>query len=300
MCGAQFAHMAKRHLDVVVISDVHLGTGGCQATELNRYLKSIKPSILVLNGDIIDGWQFKKSFFPEAHFKVVRRFMKMMEQGTKIYYLTGNHDEVLRQFTDLKLGSFELVDKLVLELDGKRAWVFHGDIFDVTMRYSKWIAKLGAVGYEFLIKLNTLVNNISRFFGKGKISLSKRIKDSVKKAVSFVSDFELTTTELAIDNGYDYVVVGHIHKPNMQRFSNEKGSVLYLNSGDWVENLTSLEYTDGEWSLFRYSESDFADVDIRIPEPPDEVELSIRDKVIGTLLTNGFSNAHSLRNTGNG
>ncbi len=292
--------MAKRHLDLAVISDVHLGTGGCHAEELNRYLKSIKPSTLILNGDIIDGWQFKKSFFPQAHFKVVRRLMKMMEQGTRIYYLTGNHDEVMRQFTDLKLGSFELIDKLVLDLDGKKAWFFHGDVFDVTMRYSKWIGKLGAVGYEFLIKLNTLVNAVSKFFGKGKISLSKRIKDSVKKAVSFVSDFELTATDIAIDNGYDFVVVGHIHKPNMQRFSNEKGSVMYLNSGDWVENLTSLEYVNKEWSLFRYSESDFMDVDIRFPEPSEEMDMNIRKNVIGTLLTNGFSNANSLRNTGNG
>lgn len=291
--------MAKRHLDVAVISDVHLGTGGCHAAELNRYLKSIKPAILVLNGDIIDGWQFKKSYFPEAHFKVVRRLLKMMENGTKVYYLTGNHDEVLRQFTDMKLGQFELIDKLVLELDGKRAWFFHGDVFDVTMRYSKWIAKLGAVGYGLLIRLNTAVNHVSKLMGRGKISLSKRVKDSVKKAVSFVSDFELTATDLAIDSGYDYVVVGHIHKPNMRRYSNEKGSVMYLNSGDWVENLTALEYVRGEWSLFRYDESDFADIDARIFEAPDEVEIDIRDKVIGALLHTQYSNANSLRHTGN-
>lgn len=291
--------MAKRHVELVVISDAHLGAYGCHADELNRYLKSVRPDTLVLNGDILDAWQFKKSFFPESHSKVLRRILKMMENGTEVYYLTGNHDEVLRPFTDLHMGAFHLVNKLVLTLDGKRAWFFHGDVFDVTMRYSKWIAKLGAVGYGLLIRLNTMVNAISRFFGRGKISLSKKIKDSVKKAVSFVSDFELTATELAIDNEYDYVVVGHIHKPNLKRYSNERGSVLYLNSGDWVENLSALEYHDGEWSIFRYNESDFADVDVRFPEPPEHVEIDIRENVIGSILNNTI-HAYPLRRTGNG
>jgi UDP-2,3-diacylglucosamine pyrophosphatase LpxH len=291
--------MAKRHVELLVISDVHLGAYGCHAAELNRYLKSVKVDTLILNGDILDGWQFKKSYFPESHTKVLRRILKMIESGTEVYYLTGNHDEVLRPFTDLHVGQFHLVNKLVMTLDGKRAWFFHGDVFDVTMRYSKWIAKLGAVGYALLIQLNTLVNNISRFFGKGKISLSKRIKDSVKKAVAFVSDFELTATDLAIDSGYDYVVVGHIHKPNLQRFSNERGSVLYLNSGDWVENLSSLEYHDGEWSIFRYNESEFTDVDERIIEPPDTIEMDVREKIIGSILTNGI-HADPIRRTGNG
>ncbi|MCH8494852.1 MAG: UDP-2,3-diacylglucosamine diphosphatase, partial [Balneolales bacterium] len=130
--------MRKRHVDVAVISDVHLGTFGCRADELNSYLKSINPSILVLNGDIIDAWQFKKSYFPEPHLRVVRRIMKMMMQGTKVYYLTGNHDDVLRRFSDMNMGEFYLLDKLVLELNGKKVWIFHGDIFDVTMRYSRF------------------------------------------------------------------------------------------------------------------------------------------------------------------
>ena len=134
---------------------------------------------------------------------------------------------------------------------------FHGDIFDVTMKYSKWLAKLGGKGYELLILLNRGVNKILQNFGHSKLSLSKKIKDSVKKAVSFIDDFEVTAMALAIDEGYDYVVCGHIHQPKIRGYQNEKGSVIYLNSGDWVENLTALEY-EGEWSLYSYEKDKIA------------------------------------------
>jgi UDP-2,3-diacylglucosamine pyrophosphatase LpxH len=260
--------MHKRPVDVVVISDVHLGTYGCHASELNKYLKSVKPEILVLNGDIIDAWQFRKYYFPEDHMKVVRRVMKLMMQGTQIYYLTGNHDEVLRRFSDMEAGNFHLRDKLLLDIDGKKVWFFHGDIFDITMRYSKFIAKLGGFGYDLLIMINSMVNKISIALGRGKISLSKRIKDSVKSAIKFVSDFEITATDLAIENGYDFVVCGHIHRPNIQTFSSDLGSVTYMNSGDWVENLTALEYHNGEWTIFKYNEHDFLNVDEMFPNYP--------------------------------
>lgn len=276
--------MQKRSVDVVVISDVHLGTYGCQAEELNRYLKSIEPSILVLNGDIFDAWQFKKYYFPEAHLKVVRRIMKMMMQGTRVYYLTGNHDEMLRRFSDLEMGNFHLLDKLVLELDGKKVWIFHGDIFDVTMRYSKLVAKLGGFGYDLLIMLNSLVNYISVKMGRGKISLSKRIKDSVKSAIKFISDFEITATDLAFENGYDYVVCGHIHRPAIKIHERGNHKVTYMNSGDWIENLTALEYSRGEWNLFQYNEADFTEIDALYPDLFNPNELLIKDEVIKSYL----------------
>src|SRR5580698_2953078 len=192
--------MAKREVDIVVISDVHLGTYGCHAKELLKYLKSVKPKMLILNGDIIDIWQFSKSYWPEPHMKVVRRIFKFVTDGVPVYYLTGNHDEMLRKFADFNLGSFQLLNKIVLNIDGKSAWIFHGDVFDVTMQYSKWLAKLGAIGYDLLIVLNTFVNFLLRLLGKGKISLSKRVKDSVKTAVSFINDFEKTAAEIAISN----------------------------------------------------------------------------------------------------
>jgi UDP-2,3-diacylglucosamine pyrophosphatase LpxH len=141
-----------------------------------------------------------------------------------------------------------------LSLSGKSAWIFHGDVFDVTMRYSKWIARLGAIGYDALIVLNAVVNFILKFFGKGRISLSKKVKDSVKGAVKFINNFEETAADIAIANGHHYVVCGHIHHPEIKTIKTEKGEVVYLNSGDWVENLTALEYNKNEWSIYRYAD----------------------------------------------
>jgi len=244
--------MKIRKPDLVVISDVHLGSYGCHASELIDYLKSIQPGILILNGDLVDIWQFRKSYWPDSHMKVLKCLMSMLTHGTRIYYLTGNHDEMLRKYSPFRLGNFHLVDKLVLEIDGKKAWIFHGDVFDVTMKYSKWVAKLGGKGYNLLIRLNKLINYFSMRAGKGRISISRRIKNSVKTAVKFISNFEQTATDLAIENGYSYVICGHIHRPNIKQFRNEHGSVTYLNSGDWVENLTALEYSEKRWTLYRH------------------------------------------------
>ncbi|HTH55694.1 MAG TPA: UDP-2,3-diacylglucosamine diphosphatase [Cyclobacteriaceae bacterium] len=248
----------KREIDLVVISDVHLGTYGCHAEELLRYLKTIKPNRLILNGDIIDMWQFSKRYWPKSHMLVVKHITGMIAKGAKVTYLTGNHDEMLRKFKGFKLGSFQIANKKLVSINGKSAWIFHGDVFDVTMKYSKWLAKLGAIGYATLILINSAVNAILKFFGRGKISLSKRVKDSVKQAVKFINEFEKTAAEIAIENGYDYVVCGHIHHPEIKTVTTDKGSVIYLNSGDWVENLTALEYHQGKWSIYRYADDRYA------------------------------------------
>jgi len=262
--------MDKRNIRVAVISDVHLGTYGCHAKAVNRYLKSINPEILILNGDIIDIWQFSKRYWPDSHMKVIQRIFKMMTNGTKVYYLTGNHDEMLRRFTDFRIGKLELLDKLVLDLDGKKAWIFHGDVFDVSMKHSKWLAKLGAIGYDTLIVLNSIVNWASQKMGRGKVSFSKRIKNSVKQAIKFIDDFEETATSIAIENGYDYVLCGHIHQPTIRNVKIDKGETLYLNSGDWVESLTALEYCDKKWSLYHYKD-EFGDENIY-----EEDELNVQ------------------------
>lgn len=255
----------KREVDLVVLSDIHLGTYGCHAEELLRYLKSIKPKRIILNGDIIDMWQFSKRYWPNAHMQVVRHITGLLSKNTKITYLTGNHDEMLRKFAGFKLGAFQIDNKTVLKLNGKKAWVFHGDVFDVTMKYSKWLAKLGAIGYDTLILINTFVNWVLVNLGSEKISLSKRVKDSVKGAIKFVNDFERIAADIAIENEYQYVVCGHIHHPEIKKIVTEKGSVLYLNSGDWIENLTCLEYHNNEWSLYRYYEDKVAQ-GIKIPK----------------------------------
>lgn len=246
--------MKKRKLDLVVISDVHLGTFGSHATELCYYLNTIKPKTLVLNGDIIDIWQFRKSYFPKSHLKVIKKIIDLAAKGTKVYYVTGNHDEFLRKFSDTSIGNFSVVDKLVLDLDGEKAWIFHGDVFDASVQHSKWIAKLGGYGYDYLILINRFVNWCLKKIGKEPYSFSKKIKASVKKAVKHISDFENTATELAIEKEYDYVICGHIHEPKMLRKETKNGSTMYLNSGDWVENLTALEYNKKRWKLYRYEE----------------------------------------------
>ncbi len=244
----------RRKVELVIISDVHLGTYGCHAEELLKYLKSIKPSRLILNGDIIDMWQFSKRYWPKSHMQVVKHITSLLAKGTKITYLTGNHDEMLRKFAGFRLGSFQIANKKVISINGQSAWIFHGDVFDVTMQHSKWLAKLGAVGYDTLILINSFVNFILKALGRNKISLSKRVKDSVKQAVKFINDFEVTAADIAISNGYQYVICGHIHQPEMKKITTEKGEVMYLNSGDWVENLTALEYNQGQWSIYRYHE----------------------------------------------
>src|SRR5687767_11330609 len=255
----------KREVELVVVSDIHLGTYGCRSEELLRYLKTIKPEKIILNGDIIDMWQFSKRYWPKSHMQVIKHITGLLAKGTKIIYLPGNHDEMLRKFAGFKLGSFKIDNKVVLRLNGKRAWVFHGDVFDVTMRYSKWLAKLGAVGYDTLILINTFVNWCLEKMGREKISLSKKVKDSVKSAVKFINDFEKTAADIAISNGYDFVVCGHIHQPEIKKVETEKGSVMYLNSGDWVENLTALEFIGNSWSIYRYKDDVFAN-SIKLPK----------------------------------
>ena len=248
----------KRKLDIAVISDVHLGTFGCRATELHNYLKTINPKILILNGDIIDIWQFNKRYFPKPHMKIIKQLMNFITSGTKVYYITGNHDEMLRRFKGFRLGSFEIVNKVVLDIDGKKGWFFHGDVFDVTMQHSKWLAKLGGMGYDFLILINTIVNWVSHKMGFGRLSFSKKIKNSVKSAIKFINDFETTAADIAIDEGYDYVVCGHIHQPEIRIIETDKGTTTYLNSGDWIENLTALEYKNNNWSLYEYEKDEIA------------------------------------------
>ena len=246
----------RRKIDILVLSDVHLGTYGCHSKELLHYLKTIKPKTVILNGDIIDIWQFSKRYWPKSHMKLVKHMMEWMSKGTKVWYITGNHDEMLRKFAGLKLGSFRIVNKLVLDIGNeKQAWFFHGDVFDVTMQHSKWLAKLGALGYDTLILINRMANFISeKLFNRGKLSLSKKIKNSVKSAVKFINDFEQTAADIAISNQYDYVVCGHIHHPEIKEMANEHGTVMYLNSGDWIENLTALEYANGEWCIYKFDE----------------------------------------------
>jgi len=266
--------MEKRAVDVVVISDLHLGTYGCHAKEIINYLRSISPQVLILNGDIIDGWQFRKRYFPSSHIQVIKEIMNMLSNGSRIIYITGNHDEMLRRYSDLQLGNFQLTDKLVMEINGKMTWIFHGDVFDASTRGSaKLIAKLGGHGYDLLILLNRFINWCLKTMGREKMSFSKKIKNSVKKAVAWISNFEHTAAELAIEKKYDYIICGHIHQPQKRLVETKKGKVTYLNSGDWIENLTALEYRQNEWTIYHYEEKEFDPAASGIDNKPPEITV---------------------------
>lgn len=274
-----------------MLSDVHLGTYGCHADELLAYLNSIQPKKLILNGDIIDIWQFRKRYFPSSHLKVLKKLISMASKGTEIHYLVGNHDERLRKFGETSMGNISIANKLVLNLDGKRAWFFHGDVFDVFIQNAKWLAKLGGNGYDFLILLNSFINWCLVKLGREKYSLSKRIKKSVKGAVTYISNFEQIAAELAIENHYDYVICGHIHQPKKELVETKFGKTLYLNSGDWVENLTALEYSFKRWRIYHYNRNKL------LPFLTDENvnDMDVKE-LLASIAKDDDTQRHSARN----
>ena len=266
--------MMRREADVIVLSDLHLGTYGCHAMELVDYIRSIQPKILILNGDIIDIWQFRKHYFPASHMQVIKEIFSLMAKGTQVVYITGNHDESLRRYSGLQMGNLLLTDKYVMDLDGEKTWIFHGDVFDATTKGSaKLIAKLGGQGYDMLILLNRAINWLLKMVGKEKMSLSKKVKNSVKKAVSWISNFEQIAAELAIEKKYKNVICGHIHQPQIKEVRTDKGSVTYMNSGDWIENLTSLEYNQGKWEIFQYEEKEITKADISVFKKENKIPI---------------------------
>lgn len=270
----------KRKVEIAVISDVHLGTYGCQAEQLLTYLNSINPKKLILNGDIVDIWQFNKRYFPKAHLRVIKKIIDMATDGVEVIYITGNHDEMLRKFSGTSIGNISIVNKVVLDLDGKKAWFFHGDVFDVSIQNAKWLAKLGGYGYDLLILFNRLVNWLLKRMGRERYSLSKKIKNNVKSALKYINDFEKVVSDLAIKNGYDYVICGHIHQPKMLIKENKFGKTMYLNSGDWVENFTALEYQFKRWKIYNYQHDKlspfFADDDLK--------EMNMKDLIAAITI----------------
>ncbi|HNG90206.1 MAG TPA: UDP-2,3-diacylglucosamine diphosphatase, partial [Saprospiraceae bacterium] len=185
----------------------------------------------------------------------VRRILKMAVSGTRVYYLTGNHDDMLRRLGEMSFGLIELRNKLVFRIDGHSHWVFHGDVFDSSVQRARWLAKLGGAGYDLLIRINRAINGCRRFFGLPPVSFAARVKKGVKGAVKFISDFEQTAIDLAAEKGYERVICGHIHQPQIREVKAANGrTVTYMNSGDWVEHLTALECHKGRWKLYQHDE----------------------------------------------
>lgn len=256
--------MEKRAIDVAVLSDLHLGTYGCRAKEIVTYLRSISPQLLVLNGDIMDAWQFSKHYFPAAHMAVIKEIFQLLSSGTRVIYITGNHDEILRRYSDLQLGNLQLVDKMVIEMQGRTTWIFHGDAFDNTTKGSaRFWARMGSNGYAVLLGFNKLLNRGARLFGREPISLSRKVMEQVNKSIVRINDFETLVAELAIEKNYDYVICGHIHQPQKRVIETAKGKVTYLNSGDWIEHLTALEYHNNDWHIYTYDETKMQTLEIK-------------------------------------
>lgn len=236
--NTQIDSMGRRHYRTIWISDLHLGTRGCQADALIRFLKSHSCDQLYLVGDIIDGWRMKKNvYWPQAHVNVIRRILTLSKRGTDVIYITGNHDEFLRKYGSAEYGNIRLLDEAEhTTTNGQRYLVLHGDKFDTVVRYHKWVAHLGDVAYESLLVLNRWFNEARKLLGMEYWSLSKFLKHRVKQAVSFITDYEETLAYECRRRGYDGVVCGHIHHPEIR----DIGEVKYLNCGDWVESCSAL------------------------------------------------------------
>ena len=241
------------HYRAVFISDLHLGTPGCQAEALLDFLKSHSSDHLYLVGDIIDGWQLRRKWYwPQAHNDVVQKILRRVRKGCHVVYVPGNHDEFARDFVEHQFGGIEVLEETShTMLDGRRLWLVHGDYFDAVVKYAKWLAYLGDTLYEWALRLNRHFNRLRRRMGLPYWSLSAYLKSKVKKALNFVTDFENAVAHEAKKRGYQGVVCGHIHRAEIRTID----GVLYCNDGDWVESRTALvEHVDGRLELIYWDQ----------------------------------------------
>ena len=240
-----------KHYRAIWISDVHLGTPGCQAKFLLDFLKHNESDTLYLVGDIIDGWRLKKSiYWPQSHNDVVQKILRKARKGTEVVYVPGNHDESIRQFLGLSFGEIKVVPEAIhTTADGRKLWITHGDLFDSVMQYAKWLAYVGDNLYSLILYFNRYLNLLRVRMGMQYWSLSQYLKHQVKNAVSYIADFEKIMAREARLRGCQGVVCGHIHKAEIRMIDN----LLYCNDGDWVESLTALVEThEGELKIVHW------------------------------------------------
>jgi len=237
------------------ISDLHLGTRGCQAEKILDFLRRYEADMIYLVGDIVDGWQLKTGWYwPQSHNDVVQKLLRKARKGSRMIYVPGNHDEFMRDFYGIHFGGIEVIDKTIhVTADGKRYLVIHGDLFDVVIRHARWLALLGNHAYDLAIALNTHFNRIRRLFGLPYWSLSRWIKLKVKNAVNFIGEFEQTLTAEGRRQHVDGVICGHIHHPVIRSFD----GLRYVNCGDWVESCTAaVEHFDGQLEIVEWVAAD--------------------------------------------
>jgi UDP-2,3-diacylglucosamine pyrophosphatase LpxH len=242
----------RRRYRTIWISDVHLGTRGCNDRLLIDFLDHVDSETLYLVGDIIDGWRMKKRYYwPERHNAIVRRLMKRAKRGTEVIYIPGNHDEMFRQFAGMNFGGVQIRNKAIhTTADGRRLLILHGDEFDAVVMAHKWLAFAGDAAYGFLMQLNVVVNAVRRRFNLPYWSLSKHAKHKVKNAVEFISRFEDAVAHEARAKNVNGVVCGHIHTAEVRQY----GDITYYNDGDWVESCTALvEHFDGRMEILHWA-----------------------------------------------
>lgn len=254
MIQKSLAEPGKTHYRTIFLSDIHLGTRGCQADRLLDFLKNHTCDRLYLVGDIVDGWRMKSQlFWPQSHTNVLRRFLTLTKRGTEVIYVTGNHDEFLRGFAGLMLGGIALKNEAVHRTaDGRELLVTHGDQFDACVRNRRWLALLGDRAYEACQKLNVVLNALRKPLGYGHWSLADYLKRRVKNAISYVGSYELAAASEARRRGFDGIVCGHIHHPALRTLE----GLAYCNTGDWVDSCTALvEDAHGRLSLLSFADA---------------------------------------------
>ncbi|MBX3706055.1 MAG: UDP-2,3-diacylglucosamine diphosphatase [Pseudomonadales bacterium] len=274
MIEKALAEPGKHHYRTIFLSDIHLGTKGCQADRLLGFLKLHTCDRLYLVGDIVDGWRMRSQmYWPQSHSNVLRRFLTLTKRGTEVIYVTGNHDEFLRKYSDMTIGNLHLVDQAEHRTaDGRRLMVVHGDEFDVVTRYHRWIAFAGDIGYTFLLEVNRHFNRLRSHFGYGYWSLSAWIKHRVKRAVSFIGEFEQALVHQCRKEGFDGVVCGHIHHAEIR----ELDGATYMNCGDWVESCTALvEDVNGRFLIIDWSREPLEGDNV-VPLEPNRAGAGVR------------------------
>jgi UDP-2,3-diacylglucosamine pyrophosphatase LpxH len=252
----------KRRFRAVWISDIHLGTRGCNAELLLNFLRAVECETLYLVGDVVDGWRLRKGWYwPDAHNEVIRRILKLAHRGTRVVLIAGNHDEMLRPYAGMTFGGVEIaLEAIHTTADHRRLLITHGDEFDGVVLYARWLAFLGDQAYGLLLRSNVLVNAIRRRCKLPYWSLSAYLKKRVKNAVQFIGAFEEAVAHAARDRQVDGVVCGHIHSAEIRQI----GSITYYNDGDWVESCTALvEAQDGKISILDWAEEQRRDNETR-------------------------------------
>lgn len=243
----------NRNVEVVVISNLYLSTDRFYTKQLLQYLKNINPKILVLNGYSIGALPFRNGYVSKTHLKVINKIISFAANGVKVYCITGMYKDALKKLSGVSFGNIYIVNKLVLDIDGKKCWFFNDDVLDVSIKYMTWLAKFGGFGYDYLFQINVLLKRVLALVQSKKYTKPEYIINNIKSATRNNNDYESAISKFAIRQGYNYVVSAYIQQPKMAVYKNTFGKTMYLNPGSCLHNFTALEYQFKRWKLYDYN-----------------------------------------------